>query len=128
MSFDEKFKSKSILVAEDDEDTRCMMQDILEAMGCVFEFAFDGLHALELFKTKKYDMILMDVRMPKMDGITTITEIRKLEKGDEHTPIVALTASIQELRAGPTIEGADGFLEKPINIDNLSELMSKLMK
>ncbi|MEP7218889.1 MAG: response regulator, partial [Bacteroidota bacterium] len=81
---------------------------------------------LQAMKRKDYDLILMDCQMPEMDGFETATEIRKREAEGKHIPIVALTASAMfGARAECSRAGMDGYLSKPVNIDDLGELLAE---
>ena len=81
------------------------------------DIAENGVNALEKFKTKKYDIILMDLQMPEMDGYETTRRIRMLEKSlHKKTPIIALTASaISEIRNRIMEAGMDDYISKPVD-------------
>jgi two-component system, sensor histidine kinase and response regulator len=117
------FKGKKVLIAEDDSVTREMMQDVFELMGCDFTFALDGNEAVEKYKEGKFEILLMDIRMPNKDGETAIKEIRALEKEGERIPIIALTASIEK-QLGDIV---DARIEKPIHLEDLRTTMAKLL-
>lgn len=127
MDWKTAFVGKKILIAEDDEMNRALMQDILEGMGCLFEFAVDGEEAVEKYKKGDFDLILMDIRMPKKDGIQTTKEIRAMQK--KRIPIIALTASLMDQEKESCVKaGIDDFVPKPIIIKNLRTKMGQLLK
>lgn len=116
------FVGKSILLAEDNIDNQELMLNMLEIMQCHLDIANNGLEAIEKWKTNKYDLIIMDIQMPKMDGFQATTEIRKLEGSHNHTPILALTASNLPNDREKCFEvGMDAYLNKPITIDILEK-------
>jgi two-component system sensor histidine kinase/response regulator len=105
----------TILVVDDNDANRALAQGALEDEGYRVLLASGGGSALELFSTEKPDCVLLDVRMPDVDGLTACRRIRELPGGDE-TPIVFLTA----LRDVETFDqavaaGGDDFLTKPVN-------------
>ena len=99
---------------------------MLEEIGCTTDIASSGREALEMFKKKAYDLIFMDVGLPDMDGLEVTREIRRLEKGKLHLPIIALTAHVlEEDRINCINAGADDILEKPILQTKLYEIIEK---
>lgn len=122
-------KDKKILVAEDDEMNRELMSDILQSMNLPVEFARDGNEAVHKFKQGKFDLILMDIRMPNKDGISATKEIRLLEPPGQRIPILALTASILEEEKQTCIEaGLDDFIYKPISLQILRNKITKYLQ
>ena len=106
-----------ILLAEDSQDNVLLIQFYLKGSGCSVDLAGNGEVALRMFISGTYDIVLMDVQMPVMDGYTATREIRRweIEKGRKRTPIVALTAHALTEDAGRSLEaGCDGHLTKPI--------------
>ena len=89
------------------------------------EIANNGKEALDMISCKKYDIVLMDIQMPVMDGLTATLEIRKIEKF-KHLPILAMTANaMQQDKNNSFAAGMNDHLSKPIDPD---ELFSALMK
>ncbi len=120
------FAGKKILVAEDDEMNRALMEDIFQNMGCLFEFAVDGNQVVEKYKQEDFDLILMDIRMPKKDGIQAAREIRAMAK--KRVPIIALTASMVDHEKQTCLEaGIDDFIFKPIIIKDLKNKMTRYL-
>jgi signal transduction histidine kinase/ActR/RegA family two-component response regulator len=116
--------AKKILVAEDNELNAEILHEILESEGFMVEIAQNGQIALDKFKESKvgeYNLILMDLQMPIMDGCTATREIRKLNREDARTvQIFACTANnFTEDRERADASGMDDFLSKPIDVDEL---------
>jgi signal transduction histidine kinase len=105
-----------ILVAEDNELNRTLTVRMLQKLGHYPEVAHDGYDVLRLLRDRSYDLILMDVQMPRMSGIDATMEIRRREQSSQrHTPIVALTAhAIKGTREWCLTAGMDGYIAKPI--------------
>lgn len=128
----EKFQNLLILVAEDNLINQRIASLIFTQMGMTFDIASNGKDATEMAKKKNYDIILMDVKMPGMDGIEATREIRVFEKESKvtiPTYIVALTASeILDSRNACIEAGMDEFMEKPMKESMLRELFSRLFE
>jgi CheY-like chemotaxis protein len=125
--------SMSILVVEDNFVNRKVCQKILERHGCLVHFAENGLEALERVEAKAYDLILMDLQMPIMDGFETTLAIRARDRRlGIHTPIVALTAHAMRGDKEKCLAiGMDDYLTKPVkpqDIDTVIERYSALME
>ena len=113
----------NILLAEDNAVSRRYASVILETMGHTVTAVADGSKALKNWNKGDYDLILMDILMPVMDGIAATAAIRAEESGKgTHTPIVAITAhTMQEEIELLLASGFDGYIPKPFEIDNLIE-------
>jgi CheY-like chemotaxis protein len=109
--------SLSILVAEDNRINQRLVQRLLERSGHTVELAENGEQALALHRQGSFDVVLMDVQMPVMDGLEATREIRKAEASDgSYTPIIAMTAFAMEGDKERCIEaGMDGYVSKPLN-------------
>lgn len=108
---------KHILMAEDYEGNIVVLSYILNSLDCSYDVAKTGLEAVQLWKSKHYDMVLMDVQMPEMDGLTATRIIRNVEDEQslERTPIVGLTAHALVADKQKCIDsGMDDYLSKPI--------------
>lgn len=116
-----------ILVAEDNKANQIVLQKFLEKWGIQMEFAENGLLALERSKTEQYDLILMDLQMPEMDGYQATKEIRKLNSTyAKNLPIIALTASaLLHVRKKVKELGMTDYITKPFNPE---ELYKKILK
>ena len=122
------FKGRKILLAEDNELSREIAREILESYGFLIDTAADGQEAVQKVVQGGYDLILMDVQMPVMDGYEATRRIRALENSAvARTPIFALTANaFVEDRNEAMQKGMDGFVSKPIDIRALIETMKEL--
>ena len=102
-----------ILLAEDHEDNRRLISRLLSKLGLTVYAAKDGYEATELYKEHEPEVVLMDIQMPRMDGIQAYNELRKL--GCEK-PIIALTANAMQNEVEAYFElGFDGYIQKPID-------------
>ena len=124
------FCGRRILLAEDNEINREIAQNILEMNGFSVTCACDGQEALEYFCSSGpggFDAILMDIRMPVMDGLEATRQIRTSGKPDSRTiPIIALTANAFDEDTKKSMEsGMDGHLSKPIQVGLMMELLGK---
>ena len=123
--------SKRILAAEDDELNREIIETLLKKEGISVELAEDGLEALTMFGNSPmgyYDAILMDIRMPVMDGTEAARKIRELERSDAvSVPILAMTANAFDEDSKKSAEsGMNGHLTKPVNMKKLMETLVKV--
>lgn len=115
-----------ILVVEDNDINIKLVQRILSNNGLSCDIAVDGQEAIEAFKTKDYDLIFMDCQMPVLSGYEATKEIRRIENGHKHTPIVAMTANVLAKDEEKCLEaGMDDFIGKPINLSCLFNIISK---
>jgi len=108
---------KNILLVEDYEGNIVILSYLLDSLECNYDVARTGLQALNMWKEKRYDLILMDVQMPEMDGFTATTQIRVMEKEKdrERTPIIGMTAHALVGDKEKCIEaGMDTYLPKPL--------------
>jgi len=120
-----------ILIAEDNEANQELIKIILMKYGLTFDLAHNGLEALNLYKQKQYDLILMDEQMPVMDGIEAVGKIIEYEEqeGLSHTPISALTANvIKGAKERGLLSGFDAFLGKPVVLKELERVFSSYLK
>lgn len=110
-------EEKKILMVEDYEGNVVVLSYILEEIGTTYDVANTGAEAVDLWSSNHYDMILMDIQMPEMDGFTATKEIRRLEdeRNLDHTPIIGMTAHALVGDKDKCIEaGMDSYLPKPI--------------
>jgi len=114
-----------VLVVDDDEMNRRMMRLILSRENHDVELASDGFEACEVAKTKLYDIILMDLQMPQMDGVETSRRIRALDTGSKDAYIVALTASYLPEKGSELFEaGIDNYIAKPFDVEHLRQMLN----
>jgi signal transduction histidine kinase/ActR/RegA family two-component response regulator/HPt (histidine-containing phosphotransfer) domain-containing protein len=123
----ELFKNKRILLVEDSAINLQMTKEILENMGIETDTADSGPEAIRKVGRNKYEAVLMDIRMPGMDGYEATKRIRESE-GKDSVPIVALTADAVEGVAQKAREaGMDGYLTKPLEPIRLLEILTGIM-
>ncbi len=116
-----------ILLAEDNQINQRLACAILEKFGHRITVARDGAEVLELFGNAEFDLILMDVQMPKIDGIEATRQIRDRERSGHHIPIVALSAhTYQGFREQCLEAGMDDYLSKPLRRNTLLTTIEKL--
>jgi len=118
-----------ILVVDDDSINLYLIKTLLLRLGHKVDTVKDGLAAVESFVNKVYDVILMDVMMPVMDGVTATMEIRKIEVVRKTDPgsvvkIIAITANtFEEDRATFFAAGMNYYMSKPLQIEELQRLL-----
>jgi len=117
---------KLVLVAEDNMVNQRIIVKMLEALGHSVEVASNGRQAVDAARSVPYDAILMDYRMPEMDGLEATRAIR--ENGAcARTPIIGLSANVFESdREAGRQAGMDGFLGKPLHLDDLRRCLDRL--
>src|SRR5690606_18003434 len=125
------YKNKKFLIVEDNLINIRVAQIVLNGLSPHIEVAMNGLEAVEMFQNRKFDIILMDIRMPVMDGIEATLRIRKLEnlmKIKDPVKIIALTANtFQEDIENCMENGMDAFLEKPFTSKDLVTILQRLV-
>lgn len=128
----EKLEGKRILLAEDNELNAEIAETVLEETGIKVKHVEDGIQCIEELKKmpeKYYDVILMDVQMPNMDGYTATQRIRDLDDSRAEIPIIAMTANAyDEDRRKAQEAGMDGFLAKPLDVDEMMRLLAQIIK
>ncbi len=109
-----------ILLVDDDMVNAKVISLMLKNRGYSIDLAKNGLEAVELFKNNKFDLILMDIQMPILDGIEATKKIRKIEGNENHIPIIALTANaLKGDRERLLALGMDEYLSKPVGLNDL---------
>lgn len=116
-----------VLLVEDNEVNRKLALHMLKRLGCSVEIATNGREAVEMTASRVYDLVLMDIQMPEMDGIEATRLIREREQNSgRHLPIVAMTAHAMEGdRERCLAAGMDDYLSKPVKIDLLAQMVEK---
>ena len=121
-----KQKKAYILLVEDDPNLSLVVQDYLEISGYKTTICGDGEEGLEQFTKAKYDLVILDVMMPKKDGFTLANDIRKF---DTETPIIFLTAkSLKEDRIKGFQSGCDDYVSKPFSTEELSLRIEAILR
>lgn len=112
----------SVLIAEDNRINQTLILKILKKQGFETELADNGLVALNKFENKNFDIILMDLQMPEMDGYETAHKIRTSDHPNRDVPIIALSAHIFQTEYDRCLEvGINDFISKPFNANELFE-------
>lgn len=121
-----KFTPRHVLIAEDNATNRLVVTRMLERLGHSTTSVTNGREALEAVQLTLFDVVLMDVMMPEMDGLTATTLIRALPGNAGKLPIIGLTANAMRAdEAACRNAGMDGFATKPINARRLAEVIDQ---
>jgi CheY-like chemotaxis protein len=117
---------RRVLVVEDNEINQMVAVGMLTGLGYQPDVANDGIEAVDMAAAHEYDAVLMDCRMPRMDGFDATAELRRHEGNGRHTPIIALTASaLVDDRVRCLDAGMDDFLAKPVNSADLDATLAR---
>ncbi|HKR89473.1 MAG TPA: ATP-binding protein [Phenylobacterium sp.] len=117
-----------ILAAEDNETNRTILAALLEPAGVALTFAVTGREAVAAFTGSAFDIVLMDIQMPEMDGVEATRAIRAAERG-RRTPILAVTANVMTHQVEEYLAaGMDGVVAKPIQADRLVEAIEAALE
>lgn len=123
-----KIEEINVLIVEDNPVNQAVAMGKLRQFGISADVAEDGLQAIEAVKNKDYNLILMDCRMPKMDGYEATQKIRRLKKETGKIKIIAMTASVTaEERQNCLAAGMDDYLAKPVSLESLTEIFDKYL-
>ncbi len=123
------FSGAHVLLVEDNAVNRKVAKRLLEKWACRVTVAEDGLEAVEAAKLNRFDLILMDCHMPRLDGFGATRQIRSNESGRTRTPIIAVTAlAALSDRAECLAAGMDDYVTKPISHEQLSEALARWMR
>ena len=120
-------KKFNILLAEDDPINQALALAILKQQGWSVVVVDNGQEAVTAMEKNSFDLVLMDVQMPVLDGYEAVAAIRKREEESGlHTPIIAMTAHAMDgAREKCISKGMDGYLAKPVDIQNLLDLIGR---
>jgi len=119
----------SILLVEDNILNQRITMFSLKKFNHQVDIANNGLEAVNKYREKEYDVILMDIMMPVMDGLEATFQIRKYEKETDHkyTPVIAITANtLDNDRDNCLVTGMDEYMAKPFDMNRLNELFCEL--
>ena len=115
---------KYIVVADDQPGVRCLLSEVLSRDKYVLLEAGSGEEAIDFIQQQEIDLVFLDVKMPRLDGVTTL---KKILLQPRHPPVVIMTAQGQDdLRRRVLDMGASAYLEKPFDIDVIARLVAKL--
>ena len=118
-----------ILAAEDNATNQLVLKTLLNQLGLDVEIVSDGAEAVRAWQAQNWDLILMDVQMPIMDGVTATREIRRheAESGRLRTPVIALTANAMTHQAAEYMAaGVDDVVSKPIAVQELAAAITRV--
>ena len=118
--------SRTILIVEDYEDARHLMKFLVESYGYQVTEAIDGIEAIECIKQPFPDLVLMDISMPNMDGLTATKAIRKLD-GASQIPIIAVTAHGKQFFEQAIESGCNALITKPVDFDSLEIILNQYL-
>lgn len=118
---------KKILIVEDNPSNLKLFKLVLEPINCEIVEAYDGLQALEVAKESLPDIILMDIQIPRLDGLEVTKKLRQMDEF-ANTPIIALTAFAMERdeKAG-LAAGCNDYITKPFNTAKFLEILRKYL-
>jgi CheY-like chemotaxis protein len=115
---------KKVLVVEDYEDTREFMKFLLETYGYDVIEASDGIEAIDSVKRQHPDLVLMDISLPVVDGLTATRAIREFDTGAKKLPIIAVTAFGKYHYQKAIDAGCNDLIDKPIDFDVLEPILN----
>jgi CheY-like chemotaxis protein len=123
----EQITNKKILIVEDDKINQLAISSFIEKIGHRPKCADDGAEVLEKLRLEEFDLILMDIQMPKLDGIETTLAIRNSNERFSKIPIIALTAHAMDGdREKFLAHGMNGYLSKPIILEDLKNAIDQI--
>lgn len=123
--------TRKILIVDDNPHMAGLLSDILETLHCQSKQAYDGEQALHLLKEDQYDMVIADLKMPKMSGISLLKVVK--ENYPQLPVVIIAGASPRTLGTSGTSqyiivdEGADAFLRKPFTVEDIEKLLKNLL-
>ena len=118
-------KKRTILYVEDNPDNRSLIRRVLESEDYSVVEAINAKQALENLEEGNIDLVLMDINMPDMDGYTLTAKIKAVQRFSK-IPIVAVTANVMRGDREKSLEaGCDGYIQKPIDIDTLTQQIER---
>ena len=121
-------RAAHILVVDDNATNRMVVEALCEMFDCSTESVVDGVEAIEAARAGRFDVILMDIKMPRMDGVSATREIRKLPAPAGRVPIIALTANADSDQVAEYLAaGMGSVVEKPIKPDRLMAALDAVL-
>ncbi|MBI1358166.1 MAG: response regulator [Acidobacteria bacterium] len=123
------YRNLKVLIVDDSSVNRRIAGSVLERLGCETNFAYNGLQAIAAMGERRFDLVLMDLHMPEMDGFDAVRQIRAHETGPIRTVIVALSGEDSERYIhGEMPFGFDDALHKPLRIEDLLEVLERQLR
>jgi len=121
-------RAAHVLIVDDNATNRMVAETLCEMFDCTAETAVDGVEAVDMARSGRFDLILMDIKMPRMDGVAATRAIRALPGPAARTPIIALTANADpEDAAGYLAAGMISVVEKPMKPENLLRALQQAL-
>jgi two-component system, cell cycle response regulator DivK len=118
----------TILYVEDNPDNRLLIRRVLEAEHYTVLEAADASQAIEFIESHSFDLILMDINLPEVDGYTLTTQIKTMPKL-QGIPIIALTANVMRGDRERTLQaGCNGYIQKPVDVDILPKQIKEFLR
>lgn len=118
----------NILYIDDDATNRAVLRGMLATAGVAMDEASDARSGLRMIEEGSYALVLMDLRMPQISGLTAIRQLRATGRPESQVPIVAITADLTAgVRGLCTDAGANGFLSKPVALDDLFSVVGTVL-
>jgi CheY-like chemotaxis protein/HPt (histidine-containing phosphotransfer) domain-containing protein len=115
-----------VLVVEDNPVNAAVTEGMLLELGCTTAVVDNGREAVARVRAERFDLVLMDLHMPELDGLGATALIRKAPAGDRHLPIIALTANAADTHRQQCLAaGMDGFLGKPFTMSELHDTLAR---
>lgn len=121
------FMTKKVLIVEDYEDTREFMKILLESYGYKVIEAADGIEAIDRVKQYHPDLILMDISLPVVDGLTATRAIREFDEETKKVPIIAVTAFGKNYYKKAIEAGCNDLIDKPVDFDSLEPILKSYL-
>ncbi len=117
---------KKVLIVEDYEDSRTFMKFLVESYGYQVVEAADGIEAIDRFKQQHPDLVLMDISLPVVDGLTAAKAIREFEEASK-LPIIAVTAFGKSFYNQAIEAGCNDLINKPVDFDTLEPILNQYL-
>lgn len=118
---------KKVLIVEDYDDTRSFMKFLLETQGYQVIEARDGIEALDKYKQQQPDIVLMDISLPLVDGLTAAKAIRELEEDSSKLPIIAITAFGKFYYKQAMEAGCNELINKPVDFETIETVLNNYL-
>ena len=113
-----------LLIVEDNKDTRLLLKEYFESLDYYIEICENGVEALAILKKKEFTILITDIRMPKMDGITLIGEVKRIYPKLGLIMMTAFSSVYSEVDVRRV--GVDDYISKPFNFEDMKEKVEKL--
>lgn len=126
--FQTNFSKSKVLVAEDDETSQFIISHMLQALGYQSLVVENGIKAIEILRKSQFDVVLMDCRMPELDGYEATKRIRSSTGLPNEIPVIALTGTVDEADIQRCIDsGMNAFISKPIDKQKLELTLKRFV-